>query len=196
MDYSEFKSDWESNAADVEADLNYNRNLGKHFISTQLFIFKLNNIITSAEWLNEDVTQWELLGYQIYKLNDLILNKIPDFAAKHQPQLDALSRGTIKEERLYNVTLTNPRTIAEETYLRDLRAREFQVKNAYITAEKVLVILLIKPQYNTLAMTATVFGREIEANGLDLQKILFYDGSLSGVNYSINGKPIFEKPLR
>ena len=196
MDYSEFKSDWESNAADVEADLNYNRNLGKHFISTQLFIFKLNNIITSAEWLNEDVTQWELLGYQIYKLNDLILNKIPDFAAKQQPQLDALSRGTIKEERLYNGTLTNPRTIAEETYLRDLRAREFQVKNAYITAEKVLVILLIKPQYNTLAMTATVFGREIESNGLDLQKILFYDGSLSGVNYSINGKPIFEKPLR
>jgi hypothetical protein len=196
MDFSEFRSDWESNAADIEADLSYNKNLGKHFLTTQLFIFKLKNIITSAEWLDEDITPWELLGYHVYNLNDRILNKIPDFSAKQHPQLDALSRGTIKEENLYNVTLNNPKTIAEEAYLKDLRAREFQVKEAYITPGEELVIVLVKPQYNTLYMTATAYSREVEANGLNFKRILFYDGSLSEVSYSVNGTPIFEKPLR
>lgn len=193
MNYSEFKEDWNIKAANIEADLEYRRKLTEHFVTVQLTILKLNELMQVAEWMREqELTRWYLLGYEIFALNNRLLNLIPDFSSRLVPQFNALSTGTIKEDMLFNVTLGHQKDSSKENYLAELRQRE-NIKEAFITEDKTLVVVLINPQHQTIQMIGTVFGRDIESKGLNLNRIRFFDAASSKI--AIDGNAIFEKPL-
>ncbi|MBK0379306.1 hypothetical protein [Mucilaginibacter segetis] len=194
MTLEEFEQDWESKSANISADLAYTKNLNEHFVTTQLAIHRLHDLmlLTSDK---AELQHFMLLGYEIYALNYQILAHIPDFAAKQRQQLMALSKGTIKEEKLYNVTLNPQQATAEQDFLASLKERDFLIQDALITPDRNLVILLINPQPETLHATATAYHREIDAKGLTFRKILFYDVATATIAPGVYGVPLFEKPL-
>ncbi|OJW17291.1 hypothetical protein [Mucilaginibacter sp. 44-25] len=183
MNFQEFTEDWESKAAHIEADLAYDRNLDEHYLTVELMLSKLREMMQAADWLGEtDPTRWQVLGYKMHELRNALFNMISEFNPNTIQQLRALSRGTVKEEMLYNVTLNQSVQVSEAAYLEELRQR-INIRDAFITEDRTLIVLLTEPQLNTIAMTATAFGRGIETGGLNIRRILFY------------GAPIFDKPL-
>ncbi|RXF71172.1 hypothetical protein [Arcticibacter tournemirensis] len=113
MSLTAFEQEWERDSANIIADLSYTKNLNEHFVTTQLAIKKLNAFMQTEG----ESQRLMLLGYDIYAINQQILDHIPYFAAKQRQQLLALSRGTIKEEVLYNITLANRSVVEEQDFL-------------------------------------------------------------------------------
>ncbi|QJD95481.1 hypothetical protein HH214_06125 [Mucilaginibacter robiniae] len=183
MNFQEFTDDWESKAANIEADLLHGQNLDEHYLTVESMLSKLRTMSQAAEWLEEtDLTRWQVLGFQMHELRNALFGKIEMFNPNIIQQLRALSKGTIKAAALYDVTLTNHNTVSETAYLEGLR-QQFNILDAFITADKTLIVLFSDYQPDTIAMTATAFGRGVANAGLNIKKILFY------------GAPIFEQPL-
>ena len=194
--YDNFLQNWTSEQANILADLEYNQNLAEHLITTELLYSNLKGLMELEAIPDENLHKWQILGFSMLSLQHRIYNLIPDFTSKQVLQLQALSKETIKEQRFHNdVVLSKKPSQSEENFLAELKNSSMLVKDAIITSDKTLKIVLNSYQTNTLGHIATRFGRDIDACGLALKRLMLYDKSDAYLTVDIIGTELFMKPL-
>lgn len=185
--------EWFSIYPGILADLAYNKNLADHLVSTELMIKKFKG----AQLLQEDgidTSKWDSLGYLMLNTYYEILNLIPDFCSKQVPQLNALSRDTIKEERFHNDAILAKGVQSDEiSLLAELTSWNQVVSGAKITGNT-LHIILKSPNQDLIPTTAVRFAREIASRGVNLKSVYFYDVK-DAVLEPVEGTEIFIKLL-
>lgn len=185
--------EWLSIYANILADLEYNKNLADHLISTELMIKKLKGIQMILDD-NIDKSKWDSLGYLMLNTYYEILNHIPDFCSKQVPQLNALSKNTIKEERFHNDAILAKGIRSDEiSLLNEITSWKMIVSGAKIMGNNLHVIMK-SPIQELIPSTAVRFSREVASRSLNFKNIYFYDAK-DAVLEPVEGTEIFIKSL-
>jgi hypothetical protein len=194
--YDSFVDDWASRQADIIADLEYDRNLADHLVTTEMVYSKFNGLLNLGLIPDEQMQKWQALGFTILNLQYKIYNKIPDFPSKQRGQLLALSREIIKEQRFHNDTiLTRGPILSEAEMLEKIKSNKMLVKDAFITQDKVLKIVIKNFVPGILEHVATAFARDIDAHGGALKTLILYNDTDVTVVKEVIGEELFVKPL-
>jgi|GEM_PF-4665365 len=196
MLYDSFVDEWNPKYADILADLEYDRNLANHLVTTEVMYMKLNGFLNLGMIREEHMENWKVLGFSILSLQHRIYNIIPDFPSKQRAQLLALSKDIIKEERFHNdVVLSRGNEMTENEFLKELKSKVLLVKDAIITPDKTLKIILRTYVAETLEHVATVFAREVDSHGLTFKMLVLYDEKDAKLATDVLGIELFVKPL-
>lgn len=194
--YDSFLEDWIPKQADIIADLEYNRNLADHLVTTEVMYMKFGGLLKLGVIADENLHKWQVLGFSILSLQHSIYNIIPDFPSKQRGQLLALSKEVVKDERFHNdVILSRGDTLSEDELLKKLRSYHIMIKDAIITSDKTLKIILNNPIADTISQTATFLSRDIDSHGVKLEKLILYDALDAIITADITGTQLFVKPL-
>ena len=196
INYDSFVEDWAPKNANIIADLEYDRNLADHLVTTEMMYWKFIGLLNLGVIPDEQMQKWKALGFTILSLQYKIYNKIPDFPSKQRDQLLALSRDVVKDERFHNDTvLYRGIILTEAEMLEKIKLNKMLVKDAFITADKVLKVIVKNFVPGTLEHVATVLGREVDAHGVALNKLVLYDEADAKVVNDVTGIQLFVKPL-
>lgn len=194
--YDSFLEDWIPKQADIIADLEYNRNLADHLVTTEVTYMKFSGLLKLGVIADEDLEKWQILGFSILSLQHSIYNIIPDFPSKQRAQLLALSKEVIKDERFHNdAVLSRGNTLSENELLEKLKSYHIMIKDVIITRDKTLKIILNNPIAATIGQTATFLSRDIDSHGVTLKKLILYDAADAKLATDISGTELFVKPL-
>ncbi len=194
--YEDLIEEWVPKYADIMADLEYNKNLMDHLVTTELMINKVHQSIPLIENLTGELDKWHSLGYSILSTQHQILNTIPDFVSRQRTQLVALSREQIKTERFHNdAILRKDETLTNEAFLNELRTFVHLIDKVFISPEGDLQVALKSPITETIASTATYLARLVDSHGINLRQLVLFDANNVKVTSVLQGTPIFTKPL-
>lgn len=194
--YNSFVEEWIPKQSNILADLEYDRNLADNLAVTEMMYWKFSGLLNMGHIAKEDSEKWQALGFTILSLQHRIYNKMPDFSSRQRPQLLALSREVIKEERFHNdAILSRGNNFTEAELLQQIKSNKVLVSDAFITPDKTLKIIVKNYVEGTLEHVATRFSREIDAHDVALNKLIFYDEADAEVIKDVTGVELFVKPL-
>ena len=187
---------WIPLQADILADLEYERNLFDHLVTTETIFGKFRMAMEFSDIPADSLQKWEALGYSILQVQHSIYQRVPDFVSKQKGQLSALSRNVIKEQRFHNdAVLSKSDVMNDSEFIRELKSKTMMIKTAVITVDRTLKIVLVKPVAETLEHTATFLSRLADSHGVALNSLKLYGQDGMIVVCDIQGTELFYKPI-